>query len=89
MDLFMKIEFFVICNVLEKIFNKEKFFSNQSQTCNGLGKRFSYFLTTLYSTSFINLIFIHTQGQIEIYPATTQTIIKRSILGKDFKVFGM
>ena len=47
MDLFMKIEFFVIFNVLEKIFNKEKFFSNQSQTCNGLGKRFSYFLTTL------------------------------------------
>jgi hypothetical protein len=48
MNTFMKIEFFVIFDVLEKIFDKEKFFSHQSQTRNRLGKRFSYFLTTLY-----------------------------------------
>ena len=43
MDIFMKIEFFVIFNVLEKIFDKEINFSHQSQTRNGLGKRSATF----------------------------------------------
>ena len=30
-----------------------------------------------------------TLGQIEIYPTTIETSIKRSILGKDSKVFRM
>ena len=56
MDIFMKIEFFVIFNVLEKKFYKEKIFTHQSQTCNGLGKRFSYFLTTLYTRYDLNYL---------------------------------